>query len=227
MARTNFDHYIDYGDECCYDEQDCRLVGCGAKIAFGPGCAFADLANVPWFEFDIPRDLLSFDLETTADVENYRAIGSCDDKCKVTGRHWSISGSMYWCRSDVAQCRVCLEGSCVSFCYAPCGLGYAYDPAGDGDPSDDDGSGQVNPDIIVNNTTVIFGTGVVNSCSTSVQPDDYITSNFSITGCGRLYRENMCQAPQLAPTINQEAGIPLGATAEPGLQRNPLISLAA
>ena len=207
MAK-NFDHYIDFVDECCYTEDNCRLQGCGAKVAFGPGCAFEDMANIPWLDFDIPLDLISFDLETTADVETFKRIGSCWDICKLTGTHWNISGSYYKCMEDVAQCRSCTEGNCVSFCYAPCGWGYIYDVADDipdeplqgGDGiNPGDATGQVNPDIIENGSGVHFGTGVVNNCGESVSPDDYITNTFSITGCGQLYRENMCQSPALAP----------------------------
>lgn len=179
-------------------------------MAFGAGCAFMDLAAPMWETFDIPNDLLSFNLDSTADVENYNVIGSCDDRCKVTGRHWSFNGSLYWCRNDVPACRVCLEGSCVTFCLAPCGLGYVYDTTGEvpdegdlatGDvPSGGTGLGGVNPNIIdPNNTSLYFGTGVVNSCGLSVTPNDYLTANFSVTGCGRLYRYNMCNSGLLTP----------------------------
>lgn len=223
MARTNFDHPVWYGEECCYELQDCRLLGCGSKVAFGSGCAFSDLANPDWQSFDIPNDLLSFNLDTTADVENYNVIGSCDDRCKVAGRHWSLNGSLYWCREDVPACRVCLEGSCVSFCLAPCGLGYVYDTTGEVPDEGDLGTGDVtsgggvtgvNPNIVApNNTAIYFGTGVVNSCSLSVQPNDYMTANFSVTGCGRLYRYNMCSSGLLIP----ETISPDGLGAPPGL----------
>ena len=234
MAK-NWDHYIDFADECCFEENNCRLVGCGAKVAFGPGCAFQDMANIPWLDFDIPLDLLSFDVEKTADVDTFKRIGSCWDICKLTGTHWNANGSFYWCAEDVAQCRVCLEGNCVSFCYAPCGEGYIYDIADDipdviggGDGiNPGDASGQVNPDILVNGTPIQFGTGVVNSCSESVTPDDYITNSFSITGCGQLYRENYCQSAQLLPATAAPALEAPAVTAVPAVPAPWELPLAA
>ena len=229
---NNFEQYPGI-DDCCYAENECRLLGCGARVAFGPGCAFDDLANIPWGEFTIPTDLLSFDLNETADIDTFRPIGSCYDICKNTGNHFDISGSYYFCAEDLAQCRSCQVGNCVTFCYIPCGGGFIYDvPNDQPDDPGEFGSNQVIPGTnpLLTGSAVIFGQGVVNSCSTSVTPDDYIAQNFSITGCGKLWKENLCNVatgPQGNPGgvvtdsdgptfTNPDTGVTTGDTVQPG-----------
>ena len=195
-----------YEDTSCFEEEDCRVIGCNSKVSFGRADALADLGNVDWCDFTTPIDLLSLNVSKTADVETYRAIGSCADRCKVTGRHWSVSGDLYYCEQDIASCYLQLEGNCVSICIIPCGQGFSYDT--DGTVDDEFGAqpcvSPVSPDGSVL-TGVMLGVGVINSCEMSITPDDYITTSFSITGCDQLYRWGYCDdlvstgTPDLGP----------------------------
>ena len=203
--------YEEYLDDTCYEEEDCRLKSCGAKIAFAPGSALADvsytdgpdgpISNIPWNQFAQAIDLLNFDISQDAAVEEYFVVGDCDPRQKVTSCSFNISGSMYLCKNDKAQCYLCRPKNCVAFCYSPCGDGLVYDVE-DQDPDPTSLPDDISiSDPIVRGAAVMFGVVVINSCSQSVSPPDYITVNFSGQGRGKLYRDNFCNVIEDGPNF--------------------------
>ena len=169
----------------CTSEDACRLQGCNALIKFAP-CGTInrdDPTDVDWAAFQQPVDLTSFSMDRSVNTEKFRVIGSCDEFTKVNGRTWNISGDLYFCADDFAQCLIAEEGCELDFSFEPCGVD---DPA---------------------NEPVFYGSAVVSSYSMTVSPDDFISASFSLEGQGQLYRANFCDTLNTPLTTGEKAAV--------------------
>lgn len=185
----------DFIDTDCYDEEDCRLQACDAKFHVGPSRAIADLQDVEWWQFRMPVDLLSLNFTETAATEEYFTVGGgCDPRIKVNQITYSVSGSVYACKNDLAQCRLCRAGSCLSFCYTPCGSDLNYDVDGQ-DPDVQDTP--IFGDPIGAGIPVRLGLLLMTDCTEDVTAGDTIKYDFTATGVGRQYRFNYCESLDL------------------------------
>lgn len=182
----------DYIDTDCYEEDDCRLQACEAKFHVAPARAIADLNNIEWWQFRLPVDLLSISMGSSASTEEYLTVGGgCEPRIKVNQVSWNISGSLYACKDDIAQCRLCRVRNCLAFCYTPCGVDFNYDVDGQ-DPLVQDTP--VFGDPIGAGVPVRLGKLIITECTEDVTPGDYIKYDFSATGVGKEHRYNYCQS---------------------------------
>lgn len=180
-------------DESCYEEEDCRVTACKAKIGFGPAKALDDITDVEWWHFQQFIDLLDWNMDVTAATEEYFVVGDCRPRVKVTSCSWTFSGNLYYCKNDLAACRACRPKNCVSICYVPCGEDYTHD-VDDSNPDPMEPDTPVFGDPMGAGDAVYLGVGVVNQCSTSGAPPDYIRQSFTIQGVGELYEFNTCES---------------------------------
>jgi hypothetical protein len=181
----------EYIDTDCYDEEDCRIQACDAKFHIGPTRAIRDLTNVEWWQFRQPIDLLNFTINRSTSAEEYLTVGSCDPRIKSNQRSRQFSGSLYACKNDLAQCRLCRDGNCVSVCYAPCGMRFNYD-VDESDPNVQDTP--IYGDPIGAGEPVSLFLMKITECNETIAPGDYIRFEISATIVGKEHRFNYCQS---------------------------------
>ena len=205
LMDTFSDDYIDYD---CYDDDDCGIESCDSKFHVGPGGVFKDLAAIKWWQLLQVRKLLQVSFNESVNSEDYFTVGGgCDPQVKITSGTWGFNGSVYVCKNDIAQCRLCRVGNCISFCYVPCGEELNYDVE-DQNPDPNFPDDPVFGDPVGAGIPVRFGRAIITECSEDVSPPDWLKYTFTAKGVGKIYRFNYCQG------LNQydESVAPDGAT---------------
>lgn len=170
----------------CHTFNDCKLRGCGAKFAVGPlkaiGAtpdAVADLTNIEWWHFRQVREMQNLSFDEDSPATQYVNIGDCRTQVKFEQPdNRSISGTLNWCKNDIAHCRMCRTKNCVAYCYVECGENLTWDLNGN------------NPDPTIANTPIFadpIGAGyptevgimVITSCGREVEGAKCITRSIS------------------------------------------------
>lgn len=185
------DNYIDTD---CYNAMNCGIPACDAKFNVGPIGVFKDLGAVKWWQLFQVKKALNLSFNQNVNSEEYWEVGGgCYPRVKITPGTWGFSGNLYYCKDDIAQCRLCRVGNCLSWCYVPCGDDQNYDTdMHDPDPNDPDAP--VFGDPVGNGDPTQFGLAVITECTEEVSPPDWIRLSFTARGVGQRYYFNYCES---------------------------------